>query len=85
MIVLLAGLVKIHPSVHGAEILLSLTGPGDLLGEAKAAARDDGPADVALPITQEELASWSASSRESTARALRAGAKNRSRGHCGGV
>jgi CRP/FNR family cyclic AMP-dependent transcriptional regulator len=31
----------------------------------------DGIVDVALPITQEELASWSASSRESTARALR--------------
>ncbi len=31
----------------------------------------DGNIDVALPITQEELASWSASSRESTARALR--------------
>jgi CRP/FNR family cyclic AMP-dependent transcriptional regulator len=30
-----------------------------------------GTIDVALPITQEELASWSASSRESTARALR--------------
>jgi CRP-like cAMP-binding protein len=31
----------------------------------------NGEIDVALPITQEELASWSASSRESTARALR--------------
>lgn len=31
----------------------------------------NGAIDVALPITQEELASWSASSRESTARALR--------------
>jgi CRP/FNR family cyclic AMP-dependent transcriptional regulator len=30
-----------------------------------------GAIDVELPITQEELASWSASSRESTARALR--------------
>lgn len=30
-----------------------------------------GEIDVALPITQDELASWSASSRESTARALR--------------
>jgi len=33
--------------------------------------RADGAIDVELPITQEELASWSASSRESTARALR--------------
>jgi CRP-like cAMP-binding protein len=32
---------------------------------------DDGMIEIALPITQEELASWSASSRESTARALR--------------
>jgi CRP/FNR family cyclic AMP-dependent transcriptional regulator len=152
-IVLLAGLVKIHTSVQHAEVLLGLSGPGDLLGEATAtaAARDafrsatatalepvegvvvgvpslraflaehpratlalldltltrlyaadarrmefatseslarvagrlfelaerygvprpDGLIDVALPITQEELASWSASSRESTARALR--------------
>ena len=31
----------------------------------------NGEIDVALPITQEELASWSASSRESTARSLR--------------
>jgi CRP/FNR family transcriptional regulator, cyclic AMP receptor protein len=31
----------------------------------------NGRIEVALPITQEELASWSASSRESTARALR--------------
>jgi CRP/FNR family cyclic AMP-dependent transcriptional regulator len=31
----------------------------------------DGTIDVGLPINQEELASWSASSRESTARALR--------------
>ncbi len=33
--------------------------------------RANGLVDVALPINQEELASWSASSRESTARALR--------------
>jgi CRP-like cAMP-binding protein len=32
--------------------------------------REDGAIEVALPITQEELAAWSASSRESTARAL---------------
>lgn len=150
-IVLLAGLVKIHTSVDGAEVLLGLSGPGDLLGEATAAfpdavrsatvtalepvegvvvpvaslraflgnhpratlalldlaltrlyiadarrmefatseslarvagrlvelaerfgvRRPDGSIDVTLPITQEELASWSASSRESTARALR--------------
>jgi CRP-like cAMP-binding protein len=31
---------------------------------------DDGSIEVTLPINQEELASWSASSRESTARAL---------------
>ena len=150
-ILLLAGLVKIYTSVEGAEVLLGLSGPGDLLGEATAASREahrsasatalqpvdgvvipvaslrafladhpratlalldlaltrlyiadarrmefatseslarvagrlvelaerfgvkrpDGSIDVALPITQEELASWSASSRESTARALR--------------
>jgi CRP-like cAMP-binding protein len=150
-ILLLTGLVKIHTSVEGAEVLLGLSGPGDLLGEATAAFREavrsasatalgpvdgvviavprlrafltdhpratlalldlalarlyvadarrmefatseslarvagrlvelaerfgvrrpDGSIDVALPITQEELASWSASSRESTARALR--------------
>src|ERR1700733_13818284 len=39
-IVLLTGLVKIHTSVEGAEVLLSLSGPGDLLGEATAAFRD---------------------------------------------
>ena len=33
--------------------------------------RDDGAVEVGLPIGQEELASWSASSRESTVRALR--------------
>jgi CRP/FNR family cyclic AMP-dependent transcriptional regulator len=33
--------------------------------------RPDGGLEVGLPINQEELASWSASSRESTARALR--------------
>ncbi|HWE14175.1 MAG TPA: Crp/Fnr family transcriptional regulator [Solirubrobacteraceae bacterium] len=150
-IVLLAGRVKIHTSVQGAEVLLGLSGPGDLLGEVSAGARDaarsatatalepveavviavpslrsflaahpqatlalldlaltrlytadarrmefatseslarvagrlvelaerfgeqsaNGAIDVALPITQEELASWSSSSRESTARALR--------------
>jgi CRP-like cAMP-binding protein len=150
-IVLLTGLVKIHTSVDGVEVLLGLSGPGDLLGEATATAgnsvrsatatalervegvvipvpslrsflgehpratlalldlalarlhvadarrmefatseslarvagrlvelaerfgitRAEGAIDVALPITQEELASWSASSRESTARALR--------------
>lgn len=149
-IVLLSGLVKVHRSVGGAEVLLALSGPGDLLGEATAITPDaqrsasvtalepvdgvvisvpsvrafltdhpratlalldlalsrlyaadarrmefatseslarvsgrlvelaerfgvrrDGVIDVALPITQEELASWSASSRESTARALR--------------
>lgn len=32
--------------------------------------REDGAIEVALPLTQEELAAWSASSRESTARAL---------------
>jgi CRP-like cAMP-binding protein len=149
-IVLLTGLVKIHTSVEGAEVLLGLSGPGDLLGEVTAArdtvrsatatalepvdgvvvsvpslrafltehpratlalldlalsrlyiadarrmefatseslarvagrlvelaerfgaAGAGGSIDVALPINQEELASWSASSRESTARALR--------------
>src|ERR1700678_628305 len=39
-IVLLAGLVKIHTSVAGAEVMLGLSGPGDLLGEATAAGRD---------------------------------------------
>jgi CRP/FNR family transcriptional regulator, cyclic AMP receptor protein len=33
--------------------------------------RDDGPVEVPLPFNQEELASWSGASRESTARALR--------------
>ena len=150
-IVLLTGLVKIHTSADGVEVLLGLSGPGDLLGEATATfgdtvrsatatalepvegvvisvpslraflaehpraalalldlalarlhvadarrmefatseslarvagrlvelaerfgiSRAEGAIDVALPITQEELASWSASSRESTARALR--------------
>jgi CRP-like cAMP-binding protein len=32
--------------------------------------RDDGAIEIELPLTQEELAAWSASSRESTARAL---------------
>jgi len=149
-IVLLAGLAKIHTNVGGAEVLLALCGPGDLLGEVTAVRdsvrsatatalepvegvvipvaslraflsdhpratlalldlaltrlyaadarrmefatseslarvagrlvelaerfgvrRGDSAVEVALPITQEELASWSASSRESTARALR--------------
>jgi CRP/FNR family cyclic AMP-dependent transcriptional regulator len=149
-ILLRAGLAKIHTSVGGAEVLLALCGPGDLLGEVTAVRdsvrsatatalepvegvvipvarlrafladhpratlalldlaltrlyvadgrrmefatseslarvasrlvelaerfgvrRGDSAVDVALPINQEELASWSASSRESTARALR--------------
>jgi CRP-like cAMP-binding protein len=41
------------------------------LAERFGVKRADDSIDVALPITQEELASWSASSRESTARALR--------------
>jgi CRP-like cAMP-binding protein len=41
------------------------------LTERFGAAGPTGKIDVALPITQEELASWSASSRESTARSLR--------------
>lgn len=41
------------------------------LAERFGVSRPDTSIDVALPITQEELASWSASSRESTARALR--------------
>jgi CRP-like cAMP-binding protein len=40
------------------------------LAERFGAPRDNGEVEVELPITQEELASWSASSRESTARAL---------------
>ena len=150
-IVLTTGLVKIHRiTADGAEVVLGLSGPGDLLGEISAVgdsarsatvtalttvqalvipvpdlrgflaghpraalgllaltlgrlyAADErrmefaageslarvssrlvelaerfgegeagGAIEVALPITQEELASWSASSRESTARALR--------------
>lgn len=149
-IVLEAGLVKIHKlAAGGADVVLALSGPGDLLGEvsavrdavrsATATAVDsvrgaviavpdlraflsshprallalldltlgrlyasderrmefatagslarvssrlvelaerfgeaiDGAIHVALPISQEELASWSAASRESTARALR--------------
>ena len=41
------------------------------LAERFGEAADDGVVDVALPINQEELASWSGASRESTARALR--------------
>jgi CRP/FNR family cyclic AMP-dependent transcriptional regulator len=41
------------------------------LTERFGAERADGSLEVGLPINQEELASWSASSRESTARALR--------------
>jgi CRP-like cAMP-binding protein len=41
------------------------------LTERFGASAGNGEIDVALPITQEELASWSASSRESTARSLR--------------
>ena len=150
-IMLTAGLLKIHKTTaDGAEVMLALLGPGDLLGEglavgdalrsASASAlssahglviavpdlsafmsahpsatlgllaltlrrlhtaderrlefasadalarvasrlvelaerfgerRSNGVIEVTLPINQEELASWSASSRESTARALR--------------
>lgn len=150
-IILISGFVKIHLSApDGAQVVLALLGPGDLLGEVAAFSgavrsadatalepvegirveiRDlrefikrrpgltaallemtlarlhvadarraefatttslarvagrlvelterfgtsavGGEIEVALPITQEELASWSASSRESTARALR--------------
>lgn len=41
------------------------------LAERFGAPRPGGGIDLRLPITQEELASWSATSRESTARALR--------------
>jgi CRP/FNR family transcriptional regulator, cyclic AMP receptor protein len=41
------------------------------LAERFGQARDSGQIEVAMPFTQEELASWSASSRESTARSLR--------------
>jgi len=149
-IIVLSGLAKIHTTVRDSEVLLALSGPGDLLGEISAVRdsvrtatatalepidgvvipvaslraflsdhpratlalldltlsrlhvadarrmefatseslarvagrlvelaerfgvrRTDSAIDVALPITQEELASWSASSRESTARSLR--------------
>lgn len=40
------------------------------LAERFGVQRDDGAIEVGLPLTQEELAAWSASSRESTARAL---------------
>jgi CRP-like cAMP-binding protein len=40
------------------------------LAERFGAERDDGAIEIAIPLTQEELAAWSASSRESTARAL---------------
>jgi CRP/FNR family cyclic AMP-dependent transcriptional regulator len=149
--VLTAGLLKIHKTTaDGGEVVLGLSGPGDLLGEISAVGegrrsasataldsvsgavisvpelraflaghpaavlgllaltlkrlysaderrlefataeslarvasrlvelaerfgdrREDGVVEVALPINQEELASWSASSRESTARSLR--------------
>jgi CRP/FNR family cyclic AMP-dependent transcriptional regulator len=150
-VVLLSGLAKIHKSAaEGAEVVLGLCGPGDLLGEISAVRdatrsatvtaldrvqarlipvpdlrgflarhppaalalldlalarlyvadarrlefasseslarvasrlvelaerfgeeRDGGTIEVAMPFSQEDLASWSASSRESTARALR--------------
>lgn len=41
------------------------------LAERFGEARSDGVVEVALPINQEELASWSAASRESAARSLR--------------
>jgi len=40
------------------------------LAERFGVEHEDGAIEVALPLTQEELAAWSASSRESTARAL---------------
>ena len=40
------------------------------LAERFGSERDDGAVEIAIPLTQEELAAWSASSRESTARAL---------------
>lgn len=150
-LLLLEGLVKIHKrSSDGTEVILTLSGPGDLLGEIAAVPsktrsanvtaleavsgivipvpelrgfltrypplslrllelanarlriadqrrlefavaeslprvtsrlvelaerfgmiREDGAIEVSMPITQEELASWAAASRESTARALR--------------
>lgn len=150
-IILTAGLVKIHRiTAAGAEVVLGLSGPGDLLGEISAVSdaprsasatalepargsvvsvpdlraflaahphatlsllamtlrrlysadqrrlefataeslarvasrlvelaerfgeqRENRAIEVALPITQEELASWSASSREAAARSLR--------------
>jgi CRP/FNR family transcriptional regulator, cyclic AMP receptor protein len=42
------------------------------LAERFGEARDGGAIEVPLPLNQEELASWSGASRESTARALRA-------------
>ena len=41
------------------------------LAERFGVAGQDGTLEVAMPISQEELASWAAASRESTARALR--------------
>lgn len=149
-IVLLDGLVKIHRTADGHEVVFGIAGPGDLLGEVSAtrqpvrsasvtslvavtarvipvselrsflgrhpqaalalldltlgrlyvadaqrvefatseslarvtsrivelaerfgAPTDSGAIEASLPINQEELASWSGSSRESTARALR--------------
>jgi CRP/FNR family cyclic AMP-dependent transcriptional regulator len=40
------------------------------LAERFGITREDGAIEVGIPLTQEELAAWSASSRESTARAL---------------
>lgn len=40
------------------------------LAERFGTERDDGAIEIAVPLSQEELAAWSASSRESTARAL---------------
>jgi CRP-like cAMP-binding protein len=50
-----------------ARVASRLVELADRFGEPLA----NGAVEVALPINQEELASWSASSRESTARALR--------------
>lgn len=54
-----------------AETLARVTSRLVELADRFGTAGADGTVEVGLPITQEELASWSASSRESTARALR--------------
>jgi CRP-like cAMP-binding protein len=62
-----AGRIEFATSETLGRVASRLIELAERFGEAGA----DGSVDVGMPINQEELASWSASSRESTARALR--------------